>query len=260
MQRIVKKPKHFNYPKIHLITIVILLAVSDILTIIKLIPHTYEHTKKFIPLCSIALSVSFILLYSIYILYNLNIIKSHLQQKITFSKKSICSHIGFIGESASLLGLNIISIILTITSSNNQKIMILSSILSMLSSIFVIGYATIALSTDLEKHNDLKKTNQSTKYTIWSIGNWITGLAISIINIGVIISGYFIEHKSPEIFKIILLTTYVLIISSMLIMKNSKKNTELLDKNTNTTENYIIKDIQLANSTTPLSVSIKRDL
>ena len=116
----------------------------------------------------------------------------------------------------------------------------------MLSSLFVIEYAAIALSRDVEKFYDLKKTNQSKNYTLWSIGNWVAGLSISLANIGVIISSYFTEHKSPEIFKVILLTTYVLIISSMLIMKNSQNNTIQLDLNIKTKENNsIIEDIQV---------------
>ena len=87
MQHIIKKYSYFNYPKVHLIIAVILLAGSDIIAITKLIPYVHKFTKNFIPLCTAILSISFILLYSVYILYNLNIIKKHLQKKSLLSKK-----------------------------------------------------------------------------------------------------------------------------------------------------------------------------
>ncbi|QGR02454.1 hypothetical protein EDL79_02080 [Ehrlichia ruminantium] len=247
MQHIVKKYKNFNYQKIHLITVVVLLAVSDIITIIKLTPYAYQPIKSLIPLCFATLSILFIALYSVYTFYNLNIIKKHIQNKTILSKKSIYSHIGFIGESASLLGLHITSAIAILALPINHNMLILGSIFGILSSLSATEYSIIALSTDIEKHQDLKKNNKPTKYTIWSIGNWTVGLVISLINIGVIISSYFIKHKSPEIFRVILLTTYVLIISSMLIMKNSQNNRLSLNLNTNIKmNNSITKDIQFA--------------
>ncbi|AHX03749.1 putative membrane protein [Ehrlichia chaffeensis str. Heartland] len=218
------KIKASRYTKIHLIAIAIILSLWNVFFIIKLISSIPQHIKNLIFPYTAILSISSLLLYGINIIYNLNIMLKYHQGKIELQKKSLFSYLGVIGEATSLLALNIISTIAILILPMNKPMIIVASIFNILSSLFVIEYASIFLNTDIKNHKQLKNTNKSTKYTTWSIINWSAALIISIANVSFTFTGYFIKHNANDIFKIILFTVYISIITSLIFMRNMREN------------------------------------
>ncbi|KJV65990.1 MULTISPECIES: hypothetical protein [Ehrlichia] len=218
------KSKSLSYTKIHLIATVIILSLWNVFFIIKLISSIPKDVKNLISSYTAILSISSILLYSINITYNLNIVLKNYRKKTNLQKKILFSYLGFIGEAVSLLGLNIISTIAILILPINKHMAIAASILNILSSLFVIEYASISLDTNIKQYKELKNTNTSTKYTIWSMVNWITALIISIANVSFTSISYLITHNGTDIFKILLFTVYVSIITSMILMKTMQEN------------------------------------
>ena len=213
-----------NYTKIHLISVIIILTLWDIFFIIRLIPSIPDSVKNTIIPYTIILSVASILLYTINIIYNLNIFVKHFQGKKTLTKKELFCYLGITGESISLLGINIVSTIITLTLPLTQTLLIVVSALNILSSIFVIEYASILLHTDIKKYKEKKEEKSPTKYITWSIINWVLGLIISIVNISITTSSFFTRYRETDIFKILLFTSYIIIISSMICMKSMEEN------------------------------------
>ncbi|AHX05076.1 hypothetical protein [Ehrlichia japonica] len=214
--------KTLSYTKIHLIAMIIILSLWNVFFIIKLIPIIPKDVKNLIFSYTAILSISSILLYGINIIYNLNITLKNYKKKS--AKKILFSYLGFIGEAASLLGLNIISTITILIFPINKPIAIAASILNILSSLFVIEYASILLDTNIKQYKELKNTNTSTKYTIWSMVNWSAALIISIANVSFTSVSYFIKHNGTDIFKILLFSVYISIITSMVLMKTMQEN------------------------------------
>ena len=226
-----------DYTKFHLIAAIIILILWDIFFIMKSIPSIPDSTKDLILPYTVILSISSILLYSINIIYNLNVLVKHFQEKNTLQKKELFSHLGFIGEAISLVGINIISTISAVILPFNQQMLIGASILNILSSLFVIEYASILLNTNIKQYKNLKKEEKSSrKYTVWSIINWTAGLAISVANASLTFSNFFTQYKSTDIFKVLLFTSYIIIITSIVCMKSMQENTPqtLLDSHAET--------------------------
>ncbi|AHC39174.1 hypothetical protein [Ehrlichia muris] len=217
------KSKALSYTKIHLITIIIILSLWNVFFIIKSISTIPKDAKNLIFSYTAILSILSILLYSINIIYNLSIILKNYKKK-NLQKKILFSYLGFIGEAVSLLGLNIISTITILILPINKPMAIAASILNILSSLFVIEYASILLDTNIKQYKELKKTNTSTKYTIWSMVNWSAALIISIANVSFTSISYFITHNGTDIFKILLFSVYISIITSMVLMKTMQEN------------------------------------
>ncbi|CEI85440.1 Uncharacterized protein ehr_00836 [Ehrlichia minasensis] len=226
MTNIIKR-KSSSYTKFHLISIVIILSLWNIFFIIKLISSISQHTKNLILPYTAILSISSILLYGINIAYNLSIVIKHLQEKEKLPKKSLAPFIGIIGEGVSLLGINIISTIGILIFPFNNYMRIASSIFSMLSSVFIIEYASIFLNTNIKQYKKLKNANKPTKYTVWSMANWVGALMISIANISFISTSYLVKHDSSDIFKIVLFSVYISIIISLLFLKNAQEKDTL---------------------------------
>ena len=221
------KSKFCSYEKFHQISIVIILSLWNIFFIIKSISSISQHTKNLILPYTAILSISSILLYGINIAYNLNTIIKHFQEKEKLPKQRLASFIGIIGEGVSLLGINIISTTGILIFPFNNYMLIASSIFSMLSSVFIIEYASIFLNTGIKQYKKLKDSNKPTKYTVWSIANWVGALMISIANISFICTSYFVKHDGSDIFKIVLFSVYVSIIISLLFLKSTQEKDTL---------------------------------
>ena len=231
--------KFCDYTILHLIAAIIILTLWDIFFIMKLIPSIPDSIKDLILPYTVILSISSILLYSINIIYNINVFIKHFQGKNPLKKKEIFTCLGFTGESLSLIGINIISSIAAIFLPFNQQMLISASILNILSSLFVIGYASILLDTNIKQYKNTKKEDKSSrKYTVWSIINWSAGLSISVVNVSLTSSSFFIKYKSTDIFKILLFTSYIIIITSIVCMKTMQQHTPqtLLETHTDTIE------------------------
>ena len=222
--------KTLNYTKIHLIAVITILSLWNVFFIIKLISTIPIDIKNLIFSYTAMLSISSILLYTINIIYNSSIILKNYKKK-NLQKKTLFSYLGFIGEAVSLLGLNIISTINILILQINKPMIIAASILNILSSLFVIGYASILLDTNIKQYKELKNTNTSRKYAIWSMVNWSAALIISIANVSFTSVSYFITHNGTNIFKILLFTVYISIITSIILMKTMQENNPSISSN-----------------------------